>query len=122
MSILKTQYKPVSREQFKLLREAKQLVKQEFSEDLALQDDAVLDKIYEYALRSDGEGLFELFSELTREAEYVSPNNEAKEKPSHSLSMKKIDLNAISQVKVGDVVNGARCVSMYRGKPVFEPA
>lgn len=117
MSMLKTQYKPLNRTQFKLLREAKALIKNEFSEELSLQAETVLDKIYEYALQSNGEELYEIFTELGRDTEVVTQEPESVKTTPVRVQL---NINAIHKIKVGDIVEGARCTSMYRGKPIFE--
>ena len=53
-----------SREEFKLLREARSIIKEEFSENISLSAEDVLDRIYEYALESENEMLYEVFMQL----------------------------------------------------------
>ena len=110
--MLSTKYSAVDRLQFQLLREAKQLVKQEFGADLQLQDPSVLDRIYEYALDSEEETLFDIFSALK--------NHEAEQPSPAKNSAKAGRVNPEGRIDVGDVVDGKRCVAIYRGKPVFE--
>ena len=107
--MLTTKYKALDRAQFKLLREAKLIIKQEFDFNLKLQEADVLDKLYEYAMESSGEELYEIFNEITRSMEPTSPA------PVAQRSTKTSTKNA----KVGDIINGKKVVSMYRGKPVF---
>lgn len=114
--MLQTSFQAISREQFKQLRRAKKLVKDEFQADLKLQDPKVMDKLYEYALESEGEELFEIFSVL----------NSEKVKPEQPLAAKAAPPGRVpsalhKHIRIGDVVNGQRCVSIYRGKPVFKP-
>lgn len=117
--MLKTKYKALDRVAFKLLREAKQIIKDEFAQDLSLKDDSVLDALYEFAMESQGERLFEIFSELSKEASEPEPVAEAA--PVAVNRKAKNNKNSAETIRIGDIVDGKRCVSMYRGKPVFEP-
>jgi hypothetical protein len=114
--MLQTSFQAITREQFKQLRRAKKLVKDEFQADLKLQDPKVMDKLYEYALESEGEELFEIFTALngeTAKPEQPAPAKAAPPARASSVPHK--------NVRIGDVVDGQRCVSIYRGKPVFKP-
>lgn len=53
-----------SREEFKLLREARSLIKDEFSENISLSAEDAVDRIYEYALESENEMLYDIFMQL----------------------------------------------------------
>ena len=111
--MLSTKYSAVDRLQFQLLREAKQHIKKEFDADLQLQDPSVLDKIYEYALDSQNETLFDIFSALK--------NHDSTEQDNDPKNVGKTGrVNPQGRIEVGDIVNDKRCVSIYRGKPVFE--
>ncbi len=54
----------LSKDEFVSLRQARQLIRAEFGEHLALEDAEVLDRLYEFALQSEGETLFDLHAEL----------------------------------------------------------
>ncbi len=114
--MLQSSYTSITREQFSLLRQAKKLIKDEFDEELMLQDAKVLDSIYEYALRSEKEQLFDIFSSLTNGEEPTAVVSTHEAKPTHTTK----PVNDAGKVKIGDTVNGQKCVAMYRGKPVFE--
>ncbi len=61
---------PLNEEQFILLREAKGLIAGEFAEELALVDPDVMSRLYEFALWSEAEVLFDIYRYLmTRERE-----------------------------------------------------
>lgn len=114
--MLQTSFQAISREQFTQLRRAKKLVKDEFQADLKLQDPKIMDKLYAYALESEGEELFEIFTSLNTEKAPVEQPLAAKAAPPG-----RVPAATHKHVKIGDVVNGQRCVSIYRGKPVFKP-
>ncbi len=60
--------KPLNEEQFILLREAKTLISLEFGDELELEDLSVFDRLYDYALFSKTEALFDSYRYLlTRE-------------------------------------------------------
>jgi hypothetical protein len=119
--MLKATQPTITREQFGMLRDAKKLVKDEFGEELMLQQANVMDLLYQFALRSRNERLFELFSTLN-----------GGKMPGRGIDPTKISLisnDAVTTktaarsgpVKIGDIVDGERCVRLYRGSPIFEP-
>ncbi len=116
--MLDTNFIPLQREQFAMLREAKRLVTKEFSIELSLQDKNVLQRLYGFALESENERLFEIFNELhsAQKPEKVEAHKNARPKnsPANSSSSK------LDSIKVGDVINGKRCTGFYRGQPVFK--
>ena len=112
----KSSYIAISRDQFAQLRQAKKLVKDEFQADLSLQDQDVLDRLYEFALESESEALFNIFSELNGAQSQESANDS---KP--ALTASEPGKKSGQSVAIGDIVDGKRCVSMYRGQPVFKP-
>lgn len=54
----------LSREEFVLLRDARDFIQQEFDQHLALENADVLDRLYGFALDSEKEDLFDLHAEL----------------------------------------------------------
>ena len=109
--MLTTKYNVLDRAQFQLLRKAKQIVKKEFDRDLLLQKDDVLDRLYEYAIESKEEALFNILYDFKQlgEEPLVAPFP----KPGKTLG-------GGGRVAVGDIVDGQRCIAIYRGKPVFD--
>lgn len=105
--MLTTKYNVLDRAQFQLLREAKVMIKKEFDRDLVLQNDDVLDKLYEYAMESREEALFNILYEFKQ----LSANSRADSQPQVKV--------AAGRLSVGDIIGGKRCVAIYRGKPVF---
>jgi hypothetical protein len=130
-------FEPVSRDQFLQLREARRLVKQEFGEQLVLNADDVLDHLFEFALESKSDKLFDVFAALKGPANAeggMSSNSPSQSSQSESRGRTQIggflrpspSGNATTNtpehtnIKVGDVVEGKRCVAWYRGNPVFK--
>lgn len=113
---------PMSREQFRLLREAKSLIKEEFNEVVNLQDESILVMIYNFALESKDEKLFSIHEQL--QIEVNGKDNQAKtavtKKSSNSKEAPTVNTQG-KKVKVGDIIDGQKCVSIYRGNPVFKP-
>ncbi len=64
--MLKSTRHPLSREQFTKLRDARRLIKQQFGANFSLQSDDVTREVYKFALQSDSNELFWLFSELNQ--------------------------------------------------------
>lgn len=62
--MLKSTQKPLSREQFVRLREARQLINDQFDVLVSLNDADVIDTIYDFALRSPTQALFRVFTDL----------------------------------------------------------
>lgn len=114
--MLKTKYKPLDRVAFKTLREAKKIIKDEFDQDLSLHDENVLDVLYEFAMEAQSEELYNIFNKLSPGATQIVETSAPVPRRRAFASRSK------DSVKVGDVISGKRCVSMYRGKPVFEAA
>jgi len=104
---------PINRDQFRLLREAKSLIKQEFNEVVNLQDEAILVKIYNYALDSENEELFSVYEQLNSVENNATP-------PSANKQAKPVNTQD-KTINVGDIIDGQKCVSIYRGSPVFKP-
>ena len=65
----------LNKDEFVALRQARQIIREEFGEHLALEDTEILDRLYEYALQSEGETLFDLHAELNAGA--VAASSEA---------------------------------------------
>ena len=107
------QKKVLTREQFIQLREARKLIKEEFSECISLSDDDILDTIYEYALKSEGEVLFDLF---------ILINNNATTNGAHKLVTERSQGMSVvaKKAQIGDVIDGQTVVNIYRGKPVLK--
>lgn len=117
--MLSINIKTLRREQFIQLREARKLIKEEFSETISLTDDGVLDEIYKYALESENEALFDIFESFKNAggSQIINANDTNKTetaKPTNGLFTRK------TKVQVGDVIDGKKVVRMYRGAPVFE--
>lgn len=118
--------KALSREQFLQLREAKRLIKEEFSISIALTDEKVLDQIYSYALESENEKLFDVFESITGSSS--SKNTQSVVVPSGPEVSPQADRGAgglfsrKKKAQTGDVIDGRKVVRMYRGAPVFEEA
>ena len=111
------QKKVLTREQFIQLREARRLIKAEFSECIQLSDDDILDTIYEYALKSEGEELFDLFNLINNDAtakNAVNSQGGAQNKGTKGMG------SAAQKTQIGDVIDGRMVVNIYRGKPVFK--
>ena len=118
--MLKTSFVPLEREQFKLLRKAKKMVKEEFSEDLVLHDKNVLENLYRYALSSEDDQLFDLFNQLHNDADLDSNDSDRVVQLSNiNNPSKKPTAYNPKEVKVGDIVDGEKCTGYYRGQPVF---
>ncbi|MEQ9452271.1 MAG: hypothetical protein RJQ07_11865 [Pseudomonadales bacterium] len=62
--MLKSSRKPYTKEQFVKLRAARVLIEEEFNSEFSLQVDDVVNEVYEYAVRSESNELFRLFSAL----------------------------------------------------------
>jgi len=108
-----------NREQFRLLREAKRLVLKEFDQQLSLQDSDVVENIYKYALESDDEALFDIFEQLKGPAQ--SPDSKSSSVDTINAASKDSKKGSSDNaLKVGDMVDGRRCVGFYRGQPVFK--
>jgi|GEM_PF-3574627 len=106
--------KKLSREQFSKLREARVLIKEEFSTTISLGSDDVFDEIYKYALESETEDLFHLHETLLGIDPSQPDTQPASAKVEPPKSRGKVKL------QVGDIVDGKRVVQFYRGAPVFE--
>lgn len=115
--MLKTSFVPLGREQFKQLRLAKKMVKDEFGEELVLHDERVLEKLYKYALNSENEELFNLFKELHKEQNEIDQSVQGVTPIKRKATQK--DTSKGADIKVGDVVDGKKCTGFYRGQPVF---
>lgn len=107
------QKKVLTREQFIQLREARKLIKEEFAECISLSEEDILDTIYEYALRSEGEALFDLFNLI---------NDNATKNGSHQpINSQSQGMGGIAKkAQIGDVINGQTVAGLYRGKPIFK--
>lgn len=116
--MLDTNFVPLQREQFAMLREAKRLVTKEFSIELSLQDKNVLQRLYGFALESKNERLFEIFNELYSAQKPAKAEEQTSKKPQDTAVDHK--LVQLDSIRVGDVVNGKRCTGFYRGQPVFK--
>jgi hypothetical protein len=62
--MLKSTQNTLTRDQFIKLREVRQRVKDQFDEDFSLQSDDVFTEVYKFALQSETNQLFSLFTEL----------------------------------------------------------
>ncbi len=67
--MLKSTQNPISKEQFTKLRDARNLIKEQFDEDFSLQADDVIQELYAFAVRSEGNELFRLFTNLNATAQ-----------------------------------------------------
>ena len=125
--MLKTKFKPLDREQFALLRESKRLVASEFGKELSLQDKDILDQIYGFALESESERLYEIFNQMhqsldpehettSKEGKVVQGDWDNKVAPTPAEP----EQVAEKKLKVGDIVDGQKCVGFYRGQPMFK--
>ncbi len=119
--MLKATQPTITREQFAMLRDAKKLVKDEFGEELMLQHANVMDLLYQFALRSRNEKLFELFTTLNGGKMPGRGINPGKLSPAANDAVTTKPPARSGPVKIGDIVDGERCVRLYRGNPVFEP-
>ncbi|MBX2848673.1 MAG: hypothetical protein KTR16_10145 [Acidiferrobacterales bacterium] len=109
---------PLEREQFKLLRDAKRIIANEFGEDLSLQDPEILNSIYAYAKKSTKEELLNIFVSLDgKKAEKADASVKSGGAPKKSSDAKAKSSN---EVKVGDIVDGKQCIGFYRGQPMFK--
>ena len=116
--MLDTNFVPLQREQFAMLREAKRLVAKEFSIELSLQDKNVLQRLYGFALESENERLFEIFNELYSAQKSTKAQDQTK-KAAQSTTANNTPAQ-LDPIQVGDVVDGKRCTGFYRGQPVFK--
>ena len=118
--MLDTNFVPLQREQFSMLREAKRLVTKEFSIELSLQDKNVLQRLYGFALESENERLFEIFNELySAQKSTKAQDQDQTKKAAHSTTANNTRAQ-LDSIQVGDVVDGKRCTGFYRGQPVFK--
>ena len=62
--MLKSTDNAMSREQFTKLRDARRLIEEEFRESFSLESDTVVSDLYDFALRSSANELFDLFEAL----------------------------------------------------------
>ena len=106
----------LTRDQFIKLRNAKAMIKEEFGKDVSLQDEDILNQIYAFALESNGEKLFDLFTEISNEAG-TAPSSHGK--PAAAANSNGNTSHA-GRVMVGDLVDGKVVTGMYRGKPLFK--
>ena len=135
--MLKTKFKPLDREQFALLREAKRIVASEFDKEISLQDKDVLDQIYGYALESESDRLYEIFNTMhasldSDQASQGKDNtvvqgkwdakNDAETRKDAEKTKEKTKKGAVenNKVQLGDVIEGKECVGFYRGRPMFK--
>ena len=124
--MLKTKFKPLDREQFALLRESKRLIEAEFGEQISLQAKDILDQIYGYALDSRSDRLYEIFNKMYASIDDQGDAGDGDEKVIEGNFKKtkerpvKAKAATANKVKIGDVVDGQECVSIYRGQPVFK--
>ncbi|MDF1782406.1 MAG: hypothetical protein P1U67_14025 [Alcanivoracaceae bacterium] len=106
----------LTRDQFIKLRNAKSMIKTEFGKDVSLQDEDILNQIYAFALESNGEKLFDLFTEISNDSGTApSPSNNGKP-AAHANN----NISHAGRVMVGDVIEGRVVTGMYRGKPLFK--
>lgn len=85
-AIKKCSFKTIAKDEFDGLIEARRLVRQEFGEELTLASDDVMDRFYEYALRSESDELFDLFARLNTVPE---PDEIVEEKPEPKRSLRR---------------------------------
>ena len=144
--MLKIDFEPISRDEFMQLREARRLVKQEFGADLELHAEDVLDKLFGFALESKSDALFDLFSALKGVPDGPAPERTAtsseapeSDQPQIGGFLRPVPAQATNggngkpapsapnpahpqaNIRVGDIVDGKRCVGWYRGNPVLKP-
>ncbi len=125
----------LSKEEFVSLRQARQLIRAEFSEHLALEDAEVLDRLYEFALQSEGETLFDLHAELNAGAiaagEEAAELQEVEEPETETVTelepVAAVEVNAKTDTKADtENVNHAepsglkRVFGLWRGAPKTE--
>ena len=109
---------------FKLLKEIKILIKDEFNVEIKLDDENLLNEILNFSEKEEGFKIYEKFSELSiiqipTEKSNISLKEENKEtenkKPKFSLSSL-----FSKKPKIGDIIDGKRVKGTYRGKIVFD--
>ena len=122
--MLKTKFKPLDREQFALLRESKRLIEAEFGEQISLQDKDILDQIYAYALDSSTDRLYEIFNKMYASIDDQGGTGDSNDKVVEGKFKKAREMQvkaaSANKVKIGDIVDGQECISIYRGQPVFK--
>jgi len=123
--MLKTKFTPLNREQFALLREAKRLVATEFKKDLKIQDKDIMDQIYGFAFESAQERLYEIFNTLHSSFEDTDSEESQDSKNVIGLPERSTNKNVKKKanndpIKVGDVLDGKKCVGFYRGQPIYK--
>ena len=111
----------LSREQFVLLRQAREVIKKEFSTVIRLSENNILEKIYKYSLDSEGEELFNIYNSLVGVKSPVS--DAADVKSASDIPRQSIEASTKNppgnRIEVGDVIDGKKVTSIYRGRPVF---
>lgn len=125
--MLKTKFKPLDREQFSLLRESKRLVASEFGKELSLQDKDILDQIYGFALESETDRLYEIFNQMHSSLDKDQKTDSNKSTvvqgdwgANKATGTSRAELVIEKKVKMGDVIDGQKCVGFYRGHPMFK--
>ena len=85
---------PMSKAHFTMLRKARSLIKEEFSEELQLQSDLVQADLYKFALRSDADDLFDLHASL---AELAATTSDGSLTPTQTLTKKEFSVLRIAR-------------------------
>lgn len=103
------------REQLQLLCEAKRLVAKEFSQNLALHADDLMEQLSLFAKVSNQSKLTSIHEKVALGQIAIKSSAALKKHTQTSATSPKLQ----DKTKVGDIVGGKVCSGFYRGQPVF---
>jgi len=69
--MLSIQQSPITRAQFSMLVKAKHQIRKEFKTDVNLNDENLMENIFEFSMRSQNDELFSLFDQLCKAAPHA---------------------------------------------------